>query len=227
MILMENMYFTLCEDFEGMAQEHYRAYCQAKQEYDPSAHTNLFSGNILPAKKMQWSACSAVIFEAIAIEAYVNLLGLYLIQERYYTDYESKDAQIKDRSTLAKLKGLCKKEINKPYPADHSLEVIRDLFFKRNNIVHTKASTYSFGITPFDYRNIEGSYADYTSAFSKEIGFLYEGLDEQMTSYSSLVRNINALLDKDMLQDIRTAPLRNMESMFKNMNSLNQNPPEL
>lgn len=226
---MENMYFTLCEDFEGMAQEHYRTYCQAKREYDPSAHINIFSGNILPAKKMQWSACSAVIFEAIAIEAYVNLLGSYLIQERYYTDYESKEAKTRDRSTLGKLRKLCKKEIQKPYPADHSLEVMHDLFSKRNTIVHTKPSAYSFGIKPFDHRNIDGNYADYTSAFSKEIGFLYEGLDEQMKSYSTLVRNINALLDKDILQDIRSAPLRNMELMFKNMikNSLNQNPPEL
>lgn len=225
---MENMYFILCEDFEGMAQEHYRAYCQAKQEYDPSVHTNIFSGNILPAKKMQWSACSAVIFEAIAIEAYVNLLGAYLIPDRYYIDYEGKKPIIDDRTTLGKLKALCKREIGKCYPTnDHAYTIMDNLFHKRNQIVHTKPSAYSFGITPFDYRNIEGSYADYTSAFSKEIGFLYKGLDEQMKSYSSLVRNINALLDKDMLQDIRTAPLRNMESMFKNMNSLNQNPPEL
>lgn len=85
---MENMYFTLCEDFENMAQEHYRVYCEAKQEYDQST---VFSSNILPAKKMLWAACSAVVFEAIAIEAYVNLLGAYLITDRYYIDYEGKN----------------------------------------------------------------------------------------------------------------------------------------
>lgn len=225
---MENMYFTLCEDFECMAQEHYRVYCEAKQEYDQSTHLNVFSSNILPAKKMLWAACSAVVFEAFAIEAYVNLLGVYLIQERYYIDYENKKAKIKERSTLGKLTELCKEEIKKPYPADHSLEIMHDLFSKRNDIVHTKPSAYSFGIKPFDYRNIESNYSDYTSAFSKEIGFLYEGLEEQMKSYSTLVQNINTLLGKDMFQDIRTAPLHNMESMFSDMikNSLNQNPPE-
>ena len=58
-ILMENMYFTLCEDFENMAQEHYRVYCEAKQEYDQSTHLNVFSSNILPAKKMLWTASPA------------------------------------------------------------------------------------------------------------------------------------------------------------------------
>lgn len=104
-----------------------------------------------------------------------------------------------------------------------------NLFHKRDRIVHTKPFSHTFELRPFNYINLGNSYSDYTSAFSEEIGFLYEGLDEQIKSYSTLVRNINALLGKDILQDIRTAPLRNMESMFKNMikNSLNQNPPEL
>ena len=78
---MENMYFILCEDFEDMAQEHYRMYCEAKQEYDQPTDQNIFSSNILPTKKMRQLACSAVVFEAIAIEAYVNLLGLLGLQD--------------------------------------------------------------------------------------------------------------------------------------------------
>lgn len=226
---MENMYFTLCEDFENMAQEHYRVYCEAKQEYDQSIHSNVSSSNILPAKKMLWAACSAVVFEAIAIEAYVNLLGAYLIPNRYYIDYEGNEPIIKDRSTLGKLKELCKREIGKCYPtSDHTYEVMNNLILKRDRIVHTKPFPHTFEMKPFNYTDIESNYSDYTSAFSKEIGFLYEGLEEQMKSYSILVQNINTLLGKDMLQDIRTAPLNNIESMFRDMikNSLNQNPPE-
>ena len=220
---MENMYFTLCEDFENMAQEHYRVYCEAKQEYDQSIHSNVSSSNILPAKKMLWAACSAVVFEAIAIEAYVNLLGSYLMGDRYI-----EQDRCKKQPTLDKLRMLCKDEIKKLYPANHMYEIMRNLFIKRDRIVHTKPCPHTFEIKPFNYTDIESNYSDYISAFSKEIGFLYEGLKEQMQSYSVLVQNINALLGKNMLEEIRDAPKNNMESMFRAMikNSLNQNPPE-
>ena len=157
------------------------------------------------------------------------MLGAYLIPDRYYIDYEGKKPIIHDRSTLGKLKELCKREIGKCYPtSDHAYAIMDNLFYKRNRIVHTKPFPHTFEIKPFNYTDIGSNYSDYTSAFSREIGFLYEGLEEQMKSYSILVQNINALLGKDMLQDIRTAPLDNMESMFRDMikNSLNQNPPE-
>lgn len=104
-----------------------------------------------------------------------------------------------------------------------------NLFHKRNRIVHTKPFPHTFEIKPFNYTDIGNNYSDYTSAFSKEIGFLYEGLEEQMKSYSILVQNINELLGKNMLEEIRDAPKNNMESMFSDMtkNSLNQNPPEV
>ena len=106
---------------------------------------------------------------------------------------------------------------------------MRDLFTKRDRIVHTKPFPHTFKIKPFNYTDIESNYSDYTSAFSKEIGFLYEGLEEQMQSYSILVQNINELLGKNMLEEIRDAPKNNMKSMFSDMtkSSLNQNPPEV
>ena len=214
---MKKIYFTLCEDFRQMAETFYGEYLMSKQKYENQAQGNGLLDDIIPAKGMQMAASAAVVFEAIAIEAYVNLLGSYLVPDSYYVNYESKTAKIKDRSTLGKLKSLCKEEIKKSYPADHALEVMQDLFTKRDRIVHTKPVAHSFEIKPFNYNNIGSNYADYTSAFSEEIGFLYDGLEEQMQSYPTLIQNINALLGKDMLEEIRSAPMQNISLALGDM----------
>lgn len=121
---MGNFYFLKCIDFDSIAQNAYAQYLGFSKEYEalgnnldvlevPQAVVNY----IAAYKNMESAAYMAIVFEALAIEAYVNTLGEHLIGERYYQEYESRDAT-GDRTTLGKLKRLCKNEIRKSYPAD-------------------------------------------------------------------------------------------------------------
>lgn len=121
---MSDFYFLKCIDFDSIAQNAYTQYLGFSKEYEalgngldvlevPQAGVSY----IAAYKNMESAAYMAVVFEALAIEAYVNTLGEHLIGERYYQEYESKDAK-KDRTTLGKLKRLCENEIRKSYPTD-------------------------------------------------------------------------------------------------------------
>ena len=206
---MGNFYFLKCIDFDSIAQNAYAQYLGFSKEYEalgnnldvlevPQAVVNY----IAAYKNMESAAYMAIVFEALAIEAYVNTLGEHLIGERYYQEYESRDAT-GDRTTLGKLKRLCKNEIRKSYPADgdHYREV-KGLLKKRDKIVHTKPVHFTISKCDFDYSNPAASFRDINDAFSEQIGFLFENIERDMVCYRELDANVCELLGYSMLNRI-------------------------
>lgn len=206
---MGNFYFLKCIDFDSIAQNAYAQYLGFSKEYEalgnnldvlevPQAIVNY----IAAYKNMESAAYMAIVFETLAIEAYVNTLGEHLVGERYYQEYESKDAK-KDRTTLGKLKRLCKNEIRKSYPTDgdHYREV-KGLLKKRDKIVHTKPVRFTISKCDFDYSNPAASFRDINDAFSEQIGFLFENIERDMVCYRELDAKVCKLLGYNMLNRI-------------------------
>ena len=106
-------YLTLCEQYDSMAQSFYIQYLDVKKRYE-------ITPNEVSIKKMETyigslqSAICAVVFEALAIEAYVNFWGAY-----YWGDYFYQENDIQKRnSTIDKIKWICKISCNSKYPTD-------------------------------------------------------------------------------------------------------------
>lgn len=206
---MGDFYFLKCIDFDSIAQNAYAQYLGFSKEYEaqvnnldvlevPQAVVNY----IAAYKNKESAAYMAIVFEALAIEAYVNTLGVHLVGEKYYQEYESRDAN-GDRTTLGKLTRLCKNEIGSPYPTDGiHYRAVRDLLKKRDNIVHTKPMRFTISKCDFDYTDPAANFKDITEAFSGQVGFLFENIERDLACYRELDANVCELLGYNMLNRI-------------------------
>lgn len=185
-----NTYLPLCEQYNTLAQSFYQQYVDAKQELlllgknvDIMENIGLARTKSQLEMAMLQSAICAVVFEAFAIEAYVNFFGIYSLGEKYYlSHYESKD---KRYSTVRKIVVLCKKEYGSPYPEESEhFSTLDGLFRKRNALVHNKPRG-----------NIISSredFSDYLSAM-QEISSIYINLDCEMNLYNEVKNNLSEI----------------------------------
>lgn len=182
-------YLPLCEQYEAMAQNFF------KQYQDLSKETNQFgeSYDILEnphealdmcAAKMHafQAAICAIVFEAFAIESYVNLFGAYHMGDSAYREkYESSKPHY---STIEKIKLLCKNEFQTPYPTGGShFAALKNIFKKRGKLAHNKPASHEITAkseSPFD---------DYSEAI-EEVSFVTNGLDEEMKLYQTVKQNL-------------------------------------
>ena len=73
------VYFPLCQQYAAMAQSFY-------SQYQQSAAGN----DVLASIAMEQAAICAVIFQALAVESYVNLFGSVILgDENFRNNYES------------------------------------------------------------------------------------------------------------------------------------------
>ena len=174
-------YLPFCEQYAAMAQSFYSQYQQST------------AGNgVLASIAMEQDAICAVIFQALAVESYVNLFGsVTLGDENFRCNYESKTDSKHRYNTIEKIKHICKDEFNNPYPTDGKhFEVLKGLFSKRDRLVHQKSKPYNIEKRPLDYDNMAEQYDDYLHAYEAEIGFIYERLEDEMKVYEELKENL-------------------------------------
>ena len=198
-------YVCLCERFSELSREAYAQYVlalTALEKYEGVDFLSLppwcYEEYIDLNHKQLTGAISAIVFQALAIEGYVNLFGVIELGENvFYTEIEPpKGKQPKGFhyfSTLGKIAEICErsKRITTTYPEKH-LSELGQLFRKRDQLVHHKPHPHAISKQPFDYENPAASYSDYIEA-KQEILFVYEGLDEQMRLYDEMKANITTL----------------------------------
>lgn len=135
------------------------------------------------------SAITAIVFQALAVEAFVNLFGAQRIGEDiYYSEYESKGS-----TTLGKLKKICKDFLKKTYPTDDkAYSRLHSLLNKRDSIVHTKPRAVSIDGEPVAYEE-----------FMSQTEYIYKNICEELESYEKLKRTMAVLEDKeiDLIQE--------------------------
>ena len=174
-------YLPFCEQYAAMAQCFY-------SQYQQSAAGN----DVIDSIAMEQSAICAVIFQALAVESYVNLFGSVILgDENFRNNYESETDKKHRFSTLKKIKRICRDEFNTLYPTGgQHFKVLRGLFSKRDRLVHQKSKPYNIEKRPLDYDNMAEQYDDYLHAYETEIGFIYERLEDEMKVYEELKENL-------------------------------------
>ena len=202
------VYFPLCQQYAAMAQSFYSQYQQSTAGND-----------ILTSIAMEQAAVCAVIFQALAVESYVNLFGsVTLGDENFRCNYESKTDSKHRYNTIEKIKHICKDEFSNPYPTDGKhFEVLKGLFSKRDRLVHQKSKPYNIEKRPLNYDNMAEQYDDYLHAYEAEIGFIYERLEDEMKVYEELRENLTRCSGREEV--IKSLLGKYMEEMNKTIES--------
>ena len=95
-----NCYFTFCEQYAAMAKSFYSQYHQHQE----NAKSSTPSASIA----MEQAAICAVIFQALAVESYVNLFGSVVLGDDVFRcRYESEIDKKHRASTIDKIKNIC------------------------------------------------------------------------------------------------------------------------
>lgn len=196
------VYNQVCNKYAALAQKSYEDYLEAKRNYTafewpkdslsaPISDTLIlfqYRGQMLS------HALSAVVFQALAIEAYVNLFGVSeLGNERFFTELEpSRDQKPKGFnwfSTENKLREICRWSDNCTEYPEHHIQAIKAFFDKRNKLVHVKPRAHNLVVKEYNYEKPEENYREYIDMY-EELSFVDENLDQEMQLYAQLQENI-------------------------------------
>lgn len=222
---MAKYYDDMCSRYAKMAEDFYR---QSKayeatpnyNEYSLPEAAEPYAQHLFDLEARTRLTISAIIFEALAIEAYVNLFGVYVLgEEKFFREYEPPKGQrqtgFRYLNTIEKLKKICKEELNRPFPEQHAAR-IRNLFEMRDRLVHSKAKPHVIAKRAFDYDNPEKSYEEMES-IAEEITFFFEGIDGHMELYKMLQEDIKQIrgADKELTIEIRDSWLFEMGDAYK------------
>lgn len=195
-----NLYPILCENYNEISRTFYDKYKAGIEKYrdsgciwDFNEHTPEENYDYRKTRRDTYnSALGAIVFQAIAVEAFVNLFGAYRLgDEVFYSDIEKTGATTSD-----KLKNIYRRLYGGNYPTN-TVEYNRlmSLLNKRNRIVHTKPKALSM-----QDEEITPNYG----VFMEQVDFIFSNIDDEMKSYETLKRTIRELENKecDLIHEI-------------------------
>lgn len=195
---MKPFYYCRSEQYSEMAQMCYVEYLTSKAFYDSGKYIvkevaekeNLLAAIIL-CQKIDDNCIGAIVFEVMAIESYVNLMGAYLTDEEAY--YE----QCKELPIRKKIEYVASR-LNKKFPEGLKWRIQR-LFNKRNDLVHQKPQAFTFDIEAED-RNVLRKRRD---KLLKEIS--YDLQEKEMSLYEELKSAVKTMRQSkhELLDEIR------------------------
>lgn len=148
------------------------------------------------AERMSEHAIAAIVFQAMAVEAYANLLGMRLLGEKHFCrKYEG-------LSTSKKLAAVLQ-TAGKTLPTD-LMDRIEHLVKKRNSFVHQKPKAFHFGIEDYDSQN-PTAIDDAVNAYLKEIDLAEENLADEVKIYSDLQAAVRSLrgVSIELIDEVR------------------------
>lgn len=189
---MLNFIFSNSDLYADIAHDSYSEYLNLDKticSFDSSPEADCSFDKMYLLRRREQAAIKAVVFQALAIEAYVNLFGYCVTGE-----IEIKRADGNYMSTVSKLEEICRR-LSKQYPTDSSRR-IRKLFSKRDSLVHQKPQEIIITKQPFDYNHPEKNYED-ISSFYDTLNELYNNLDNDMQLYNELQENIKVIRNSD------------------------------
>ena len=199
---MEPFYYCRSEQYSKMARQFYVEYLRAKAFYQSGKYVvneDAFEENLLASinlsQKIDDSYIGAIVFEAMAIESYVNLMGAYLTDEKaYYKD-------TRKQSTKEKLSYIFTKN-EKEFPVALQ-ERIGGLFTKRNNLVHQKPQSIVMDVRNDNRETVMRG----KDKLDKSLFLDLENIETDMNLYDELkeaVKNVRGaeheLIDEIMLK---------------------------
>lgn len=209
---MAEYYESMCNRYASMAEDFYR---QSKEfenipvlkEYSLPEAAELYAQHLANLEAKTRLTISAIIFQALAIEAYVNLFGVYVLgEEKFFSEYEPPRGKwpkgFRPLNTIDKLKKICKEEYHQSFPEQHA-DRIRRLFATRDKLVHSKAKPHVIIKNTFDYEQLEKNYEE-IAGIADEIMFFFDGVDDHMELYRMLQKDIQQIrgAEKELTTEI-------------------------
>lgn len=211
---MGPIYIMNCEKYAEMASGFYSQYLDVKSIYATIPHNNIdiieepftYVKALEGFNLMETYAIASIVFQALAIEAYINLLGVYILgEEVFYKEYEppKKPKGFRYLPSIEKLKKICSDNFSQSFPEDTSTH-IEELFEKRNRLVHSKPRPYYVKMSNSYNDNPQANHTD-IDAFFKEKSFVFDDIDFQMNLYKELKGKICVLrnTETDIVEEIR------------------------
>ena len=212
---MVPFYVIRGNQYAYMSKTFYNQFLEAKKMYEnldtsenkDSLEQQLYSIAIQRPylQQMDEAAIATVIFQALAIEAYVNLLGIDILgEDKYYTYCYEKKKRLERASTKKKLEVITE-IIGQPLP-DGLLHDISALMDKRNDLVHQKPRATWVGIAPYNYDNQEENFKD-INAFIAETRMAEKNIDREVMLYEELSEAIKIIrgTDKELIDEFQEA----------------------
>ena len=203
---MSGITLTSANQYAKMSLSFFQEYHLIDEEYQ-KALSSYEEGQVDDYKvfalliEKEEKAIAAVVFQAFAIEAYINLLGITIFGEDDFYHKKIGNTKIERMPTLQKLDIICS-ELSVNYPEPHR-QKIDALFKKRDSLVHQKPHLYTATVQPFEYDHPEESYKEYYELM-KPLKYLFSNLEEEMILYSELQENIRVLrgVEKELIEEI-------------------------
>lgn len=199
-------YIIRSKQYAEMSAGFYSEYLSEKRMYD--AYNEVFSSAatdhklehfvelMLRTDRMSKHAIAAIVFQAMAVEAYANLLGMHLLGEDcFYSQHE--------RKPLTKKLSAALQTVGGNLPTD-LMDRIAHLIEKRNALVHQKPKAFHFGIEDYDPQN-PTAIGDAVNAYLKEIDLAEENLADEVKIYSDLQAAVCSLrgMSIELIDEVR------------------------
>jgi len=203
---MGTYYSIRSNQYARISQDSYGDYLRAKERYksmgevkdiDISISLEKYIKMCQLATFMDDAAVIAVIFQALAVEAYVNLAGMYIIGEKeYYKKHEKS-------STFSKM-CIIERALGKKF-SDELKGKISALLVKRNELVHQKPRSFTIGITEYNYDDKTENFSDIEKFFD-DFKYATENIDENMLIYSLLQKELTAIRNsgRELIDEIQS-----------------------
>lgn len=197
----KKQFLVRSEQYARISEQAYSDYLSAKNTYlniekivsyeeDPIKYLKFL---LVWHNKMDDAGITALVFQAMAIESYTNLMGAYLTNEvEFYKNLERAPIE-------KKLKGIFK-QLGFALP-EKLISRIRCLFDLRNDLVHQKPKSYYLNISP---NNIDAFFQE-NSALTESASLAFSNVEENIHLYSEL---------KDTLQTLRGTQFELLDEIF-------------
>lgn len=219
-----NFIFSSANLYARMSLSFYEEYLEIEEQYQKeslifqSKNQEIeYAGPVyaLYALKEE-KAIAAIIFQALAIEAYINLFGVVVFGENVF------NSQHERKPTFQKLNVICS-QLSASYPESHRVK-LKELFDKRNELVHAKTKIYRVvPATMYDYDHPENNYRDVMDLYAG-LSYVFVDIDAQMKLYQEFQENIRILrgaelelleeIDKQIRENFSKQMSCNVLSMF-------------
>jgi hypothetical protein len=185
--------FSLCEIFYNMSREQYTSYldsrkkidelCEGKKYFDVLSHSkeeNTLFHSLY--HKSNSSAISSIVFQAFAVESYINFYGAKKLGKNTFNDHYER-INIKDKIVI--IPKVC---TGRSFPKGEKVyELIKKLFTQRDKLVHHKGKGINFK---------ECTEEAFVSIMHSNIEFVFDDIDELVNTYPMLIKTLATLEDK-------------------------------
>ena len=134
------------------------------------------------------NSIAAIVFQALAIESYINLYGTYNLGKKF-------DKECERKPTLKKLCSLCKEVTEKDFPTNEDLyKSLKLLFEKRDALVHYKAHTID---------SKASTMSEFEDYLYKHIVYAFSNIDKFILLYDKLKNKLKELegIEYDIIEE--------------------------